>query len=174
MHNAKCVQIRCISLQGAPGQYGAPPGQYGAPPGKYGAPPQGQYAGGGASGLSGVLQNKIRQMVQVGALRPAAPSDQPHAAAPAPSCRASCAAGRSTEGQVVLTLLLDCRSWECCSHLWHVYCLQVNRLEAFYPPQALQHVFNRLDRVDFKCACVVAGAVAYLSQCLLHHTALVL
>ncbi len=30
--------------------------------------------------------------------------------------------------------------------------LQVNRLEAFYPPQALQAVQARLDRVDFKCA----------------------
>ena len=31
----------------------------------------------------------------------------------------------------------------------------MNRLEAFYPPQALQSVFARLDRTDFKCACVL-------------------
>lgn len=29
--------------------------------------------------------------------------------------------------------------------------VQVNRLEAFYPPQVLQNVFAKLDRVDFRC-----------------------
>ncbi len=29
---------------------------------------------------------------------------------------------------------------------------QVNRLEAFYQPQALQNVFAKLDRVDFRSA----------------------
>lgn len=29
--------------------------------------------------------------------------------------------------------------------------VQVNRLEAFYPPNVLQNVFAKLDRVDFRC-----------------------
>jgi hypothetical protein len=30
--------------------------------------------------------------------------------------------------------------------------VQINRLEAFYPPQNLQNVFNKIDRVDFRFA----------------------
>ncbi len=45
----------------------------------------------------------------------------------------------------------------CICHHFHLIfeqtvALQVNRLEAFYPPQALQNVFNKIDRVDFKWA----------------------
>lgn len=29
--------------------------------------------------------------------------------------------------------------------------VQTNALSAFYPPQVLQNVFNKLDRVDFRC-----------------------
>jgi len=32
--------------------------------------------------------------------------------------------------------------------------IQVNQLQQFYPPQALQAVLNRLNSVDFKCAVV--------------------
>ena len=63
------------------------------------------------------------------------------------------------------TLHLRCRRWHlspitCRScdfvlpslslHIERTVALQVNRLEAFYPPQALQTVFNKIDRVDFK------------------------
>jgi hypothetical protein len=71
---------------GGPGQYG------GAPQQSFGGPPQQSYGGpaSNASGMNGVIQNKLRQMVQT------------------------------------------------------------NALSAFYPPQALQNVFNKLDRVDFR------------------------